>query len=252
MVLVVARLLETFLLLMHKFRWIRVLTLLPCWLLAWPTSTRSQTTVTNQRLFDTVGFVPNYYPQRIAIFQREPVLTGRVMFLGNSITEMGRWSKLLGDSTVVNRGISGDITFGVLKRLDDVVIRRPAKLFILIGINDIGKDIPDPVIANNLLKIITEVQLQSPNTIIFLESILPVNPDIPGFPQHYDKNPHVVSTNLLLKQVALETKVTFIDIYSLFNDGSGKLKKEYTIDGLHLNQQGYEYWVAFLKSKAYL
>jgi lysophospholipase L1-like esterase len=221
-------------------------------LLAWPSWGWSQSPVTNQRLFDTVGFLPDHYPQRVAEFQKEPVDTGRIMFLGNSITEIGHWSKLLGDSTVINRGIGGDITFGVLKRLDDVVIRKPAKLFILIGINDIGKDIPDPVIANNLLKIITEVQLQSPNTTIFLESILPVNPDIIGFPQHYDKKEHILSTNRLLRQVALETKVAFIDIYALFNDGSGKLKKEYTFDGLHLNPQGYEVWVAFLKSKNYL
>src|SRR5689334_13421403 len=107
----------------------------------------AQPKVTNQRLFDTVGFIPEYYPQRVAAFEKEPVVPGRIIFLGNSITQLGDWKKLLNDTTVINRGIAGDITFGVLKRLDDVIRRHPSKIFLLIGINDIGRDIPDAVIA---------------------------------------------------------------------------------------------------------
>jgi hypothetical protein len=75
----------------------------------------TQTSVTNQRLFDTTGFIPELYTQRVALFEKEPVFTGRIIFLGNSITQIGNWKKLLNDSTVINRGIAGDITFGVLK-----------------------------------------------------------------------------------------------------------------------------------------
>jgi len=212
-----------------------------------PFFSRAQSNITNQRLFDTIPFIPEHYPQRIAIFEKEPFATGKIIFLGNSITEVGKWDKLLGDSTVVNRGISGDITFGVLKRLDDIIRRQPSKLFLLIGINDIGKDIPDAVIADNIRKIIQRIQNESSSTIIYLESILPVNPDIKGFPQHYDKNPHIISTNALLKNVASETKVIFIDTYTFFCDEHKKLKKEYTPEGLHINPTGYEAWAKFLK-----
>lgn len=112
----------------------------------------SYSQVTNERLFDTVGFIPEHYSQRIAVFEKEPLETGHIIFLGNSITEMGNWKQLMNDTTVLNRGISGDITFGVLKRLDDVIKKQPSKLFLLIGINDIGKDIPDAVIADNIRK----------------------------------------------------------------------------------------------------
>ncbi|HTS45244.1 MAG TPA: GDSL-type esterase/lipase family protein [Puia sp.] len=212
----------------------------------------AQSTVTNQRLFDTIPFIPEHYPQRVAQFEKEPVVTGKIIFLGNSITEMGRWDKLTGDSTVVNRGIGGDITYGVLKRLDDIIRRQPSKLFILIGINDIGKDIPDAVITDNIRKIIRRVQNESASTIIYLESILPVNPDRTNFPQHYDKNQHIVSTNALLKNLAAETKINFIDTHSFFSDEEGKLKKEYTIEGLHINPKGYDAWIKFLKEKHYL
>jgi len=214
----------------------------------------TQTNVTNQRLFDTTGFVPEYYPQRVSIFEKEPVVPGRIIFLGNSITQLGDWKKLLNDSTVINRGIGGDITFGVLKRLDDVTKRQPSKLFLLIGINDIGKDIPDVVIADNIRKIVVRVQGESSSTKIYVQSILPVNPDVPDFPQHYDKQEHVLNTNKLIKKVAEDTHCTYINIHDLFTDEQGKLDAKYTADGLHLTPAGggYEKWVAYLRGQGYL
>ena len=83
---------------------------------------------TNQRLYDTVTSMPDLRASRIAKFEAEPVSTGRVIFLGNSITQGGDWAKLTGDSTVVNRGIGADVTFGLRTRLDDVTRRKPSKL----------------------------------------------------------------------------------------------------------------------------
>ena len=208
--------------------------------------------VTNQRLFDTVGFVPEHYPLRIAQFEKEPFATGGIIFLGNSITEIGDWKKLIGDSTAVNRGIGGDITFGVLKRLDEIIKRRPRKLFILIGINDIGKDIPDDVIADNVRKIISRVHDQCPKTAIYLQSILPVNPLVPNFPQHYDKQEHILSTNLKLKEVADLLKVKFVNIHDLFLDAQQNMDTRYTVDGLHLNKSGYEAWIKYLRDNSCL
>ena len=214
----------------------------------------ARTTVTNQRLFDTVGFMADYYPQRVAVFEKEPVVPGRIIFLGNSITQLGDWQKLLNDSTVINRGIGGDITFGVLKRLDDVIKRKPSKLFLLIGINDIGKDIPNAVIADNIRKIIIRVQTESPATKIYVQSILPLNPGVPNFPQHYDKQEHVSGTNKLIKKVTEETHCTYVNIHDLFTDKQGKLDAKYTADGLHLTPTGggYERWVVYLRRQGYL
>src|ERR1700742_5027583 len=89
--------------------------------------------VTNQRVYDTIPFIPEHTPQRLAQFAKDPVVTGKDIFFGDSITEMGDWKKVTGDSTVLNRGIGGDITYGLLKRLKDITDRQPAKLFILIG-----------------------------------------------------------------------------------------------------------------------
>ncbi|MDB5119097.1 MAG: hypothetical protein JWN56_315 [Sphingobacteriales bacterium] len=218
------------------------------------TFSQAQTPVTNQNLFDTVGFIPEHYAKRIEIFEKQPIVPGRIIFLGNSITEMGDWKKLTGDTTVINQGISGDITYGVLKRLDDVIIRKPSKIFILIGINDIGKDIPPAVIADNYRKIINQINSESPSTKVYVQSILPVNPQVKNFPQHYDKPEKIAQSNALIKKVALNLNCTFINLIPLFSDKQGRLKNNLTKDGLHLTSDGggYDLWINYLKQKGYL
>jgi lysophospholipase L1-like esterase len=220
-------------------------------LLLFPLAVQAQN-VTNQRVYDTIPFIPEHTPQRTAQFAKEPVVTGRIIFLGNSITEMGNWRKATNDTTVINRGIGGDITYGVLKRLKDVTDRQPSKLFILLGINDIGKDIPDAVIADNYLKIVKEVHAKCPQTKIYVESILPLNPTMPNFPQHYDKEEHVLSVNKLLKANAQTGNYTFVDIFHLFVDSEGRLKSQYSYEGLHLKPDAYVIWVDYLKKQGYL
>ncbi len=207
----------------------------------------AQTPATTQRLSDTLPVLPDVYARRVAQFESEPVATGRVVFLGNSITQGGDWPRLLGDSTVVNRGIGGDVTYGVRARLEDVIRRRPSKLFILIGINDVSKDIPDAVIAENVRAIVESVRAGSPQTVVYVQSVLPLNPTVPGFPQHYDKPQHVVRLNRLLRAVAASTHARFVDLYPLFLDAQGRLDRRYTGDGLHLNEAGYQRWVAHLR-----
>ena len=208
--------------------------------------------VTNQRVYDTIPFIPEHTPQRIAQFAKEPIVPGRIIFLGNSITEMGDWKKVLNDTTVINRGIGGDITYGVLKRLKDITDRQPSKLFILLGINDIGKDIPDAVIADNYLKIVREIYAKCPQTKVYVQSVLPLNPTMPNFPQHYDKEEHVLAVNKLLKANAQAGNYTFVDIFHLFVDGEGRLKSQYSYEGLHLKPEAYPIWVDYLKKQGYL
>jgi len=207
---------------------------------------------TNQRLYDTVTSMPEVRASRLAKFESEPVVTGRIVFLGNSITQGGDWAKLTGDSTVVNRGIGADVTFGLRTRLDDVTRRKPSKLFVLIGINDISKDIPDAVIAAEYRMLIDSVHAQSSQTKICGQSILPLNPTVKSFPQHYDKQPRVVAVNRLLQQMARETHATYIDLWPIFIDKQNHLDAALTGDGLHLNEAGYVRWVAFLKRKGYM
>ena len=119
-------------------------------------------------------------------------------------------------------------------------------------INDIGKDIPDAVIADNDLKIVKAIHDKCPQTKVYVESVLPVNSTIKNFPQHYDKEEHVLVLNKLLKANATVGNYTYVDIFHLFVDADGRLQNQYSYEGLHLKPPAYDIWVDYLKKQGYL
>jgi len=208
--------------------------------------------VAQRKGMDTIPNLPDHYRARVEKFKKETVIPGKVIFLGNSITEGGNWKRLLNDSSVINRGISGDNTFGVLARIDDVVKRQPEKVFLLIGTNDLSKKIPDEVILENIFSIVSKIRAGSPKTKIFVQSILPVNASFEKFPNHYDNDSDIMIINDQLSRYSERLRYTYIDLYRKFLDEEGKLKKSYTYDGLHLTSAGYQHWVEILKNLKYL
>lgn len=204
------------------------------------------------RTWDTIPFIIDHYAQRVELFKKEARVEKAIVFLGNSITESGDWKKLLKDSVAVNRGIGGDITFGVLNRLDETIALKPAKLFLLIGINDLAKEIPDEVIIENTCTIVNRIRSGSPSTKIYLQSILPVNPTMKKFPARYAKGDHIVRINEQLKKHESHFKYVYVDIYSTFLDVNQNMDSRYTIEGLHLSPTGYQHWVTVLKELNYL
>lgn len=208
--------------------------------------------VFGQRSWDTIPNMPDHYRKRIALFNMQKVVTGRTMMVGNSITEGGDWKKLLGDTTVINRGISGDITFGLLQRVDDIARRKPARLFLLIGINDLSKKIPEEVILQNILTFVRRMQAASGSTRIFIQSLLPVNPGFKNFPAGYNVSEAVVTINDQLRKIAGRFGYTYVDIHAAFTDKDGHLQAQYSNDGLHLNEAGYHRWVKVLKDAKHL
>jgi lysophospholipase L1-like esterase len=199
--------------------------------------------------WDTIPVLPEHYQARVALFKAEPVVKGKILFLGNSLTEGGNWKKLLKDSAVLNRGIGGDITFGVLLRLDDVIKRQPSKVFILIGINDLAKNIPDEVIQENIFSIVKKIKRGSPQTQIFLQSILPTNSSFKTFPVNYrNKDEHVITINEQLMKYGDRLGYTYVDLYSGFVNSHGVLEPTLSSDGLHLNPAGYLTWIKILQA----
>jgi lysophospholipase L1-like esterase len=202
--------------------------------------------------YDTVPNLPEHYWVRMENFKKETGLPGKTVFVGNSITEGGNWKKLLKDSTVINRGISGDNTFGMVARASEIIKLKPAKLFILIGTNDLSKGIPDEAIIENIFNFISKIKSSSPNTKIFVQSILPVNETVEKFPQQFNNGSHILIINDQLSRYAERMRYTYIDLYGKFLDKQGKLDPTLTYDGLHLNASGYQRWVEVLKTLKYL
>ncbi|MCZ4223084.1 GDSL-type esterase/lipase family protein [Pedobacter rhodius] len=194
---------------------------------------------------------PAKYVEQVEKFKAEPKSKKDFIFLGNSITAGTDWAKLLNLPQAKNRGISGDITFGVLERLQEVIDRKPAKLFILIGINDISRNIPDSLILRNYKTMIARVKKGSSRTHIYFTTLLPVNSSFEKFKNHYGKDNHILWLNEEIRKFASKD-VTVVDLYPVFVDDNKHLKAELTKDGLHLIPEGYKVWADYLKANDYL
>lgn len=193
-----------------------------------------------------------YYKGRMELFESLPATKKAIVFLGNSITERGMWHELLPGKVIMNRGIGGDNTFGVLARLQSVVSCHPDKVFLLIGINDIGRNLPVEVIADNYEKIINRFKKGSPKTTLYVQSVLPMNDDVLTAAYLKNKGHLIVQLNEKIKALAEKYNLVYINLHEIFNTGEGKLKPELTMDGIHIKPTAYVLWVNYLKSKKYL
>ncbi len=190
----------------------------------------------------TIGKFSTYYDQRELLFETLPTSRHDIIFLGNSITDGGEWSELFQNRHCKNRGISGDVCDGVLNRLATITKGQPAKVFLMIGINDLGRGGNPDTIAAKTRQIVRRIKVESPRTKIFIQSVLPVNDHYGMFESHTARWKDIPVTNDLLQQIAKEEDVTYIDLFSLFTNAEGKMNIEYSNDGLHLTGKGYEVW----------
>lgn len=197
------------------------------------------------------NYLRPYYEQRVSLFKVLPKVKNAIIFIGNSITDGGEWQELLGCKKCLNRGSSGDISFGVNARLEDVLQDKPKKIFLLIGINDLSRGIPNELIIQNYTAFISRTKQLSPKTQIYLQSILPVNATFRKFTENIEENIKIL--NQAMDNLAQNVDgVTFIDLHSKFIDAEGKLDKKYTNDGLHLLGEGYMLWAKIIKQGRYL
>lgn len=197
------------------------------------------------------SYANGHYLQRLDFFKKMPNQKKEIVFVGNSITEGGKWQELIPNKHVINRGISGDVTYGILARLDEVLASRPLKIFLLSGINDMKRGTPNEVILSNYLRMIKQIKVVSPATQVYFQSVLPVN--IAMLPKSYEKlsNAKILALNAGLKTLCNTYQVHYVNLHDVFTDEKGELKKELSIDGLHLKSAAYIIWADYLK-KAHL
>lgn len=199
--------------------------------------------------YDTTSFSVLHYDSMMIEFKSQPISEGCILFLGNSITEGGDWPKLLQNLNVINHGIGGDLTFGVLRRLNEVARHKPKQVFLMIGINDLSRNVPDSLIVKNIFSIVEGLHQQLPETKIIVQSLLPVDEAVNDLLIEYKLNPSVSAINQALKENTTEYDYVYLDLHTYFSNDSGMLNAAYTYDGIHLNSKGYDKWVKVLKSE---
>ena len=195
----------------------------------------------NSKIQYQVDWQKKFYDKRIKEFKESPIGYNQIILLGNSITEDAKgWNDSLGITNITNRGISGDITDGMLVRLDEIIYFKPLAIFLLIGINDIyamnlaeGKQTEKHIIKN-IIKILEIFRKESPQTKLYLQTILPTHrKDI--IDQIKRINSGIINR--------VQPEVTVIDLYSIFANDENLMTSEYSTDGVHLNAYGYGIWI---------
>lgn len=194
----------------------------------------------------TTEFTP-YYHDRNSIFEELTIDSDDIVMIGDSLTDGNEWSESFGNENIKNRGINADTTAGVLNRLDSVIKGKPAKLLLLIGVNDFDFGLTEDEILKNYQEIIGRIQAETPNTEVYLQSLLPVNEELntvmPGI-----SNEQIMSLNSKLKAISEDHEFNYIDLYSLL-ENDNQLDIKYTNDGIHLNSDGYGVWENVLRDK---
>lgn len=169
------------------------------------------------------------------------------LFIGDSMIEGFDLKRHLSMDSLVNMGISGDFTSGVLMRLEPVEKLQPLEIFIMIGINDILKSVPQDRIKTQYYELISRLQKSCPASKIYVQSNLPTS-NIGGSEITNDLVVALVrDLNQFLSATCAEKNVTFINLFPLFATNGRELSPIYTYDGLHLNDQGYIVWANQVK-----
>ncbi|MBO7372573.1 MAG: hypothetical protein J6U34_08710 [Bacteroidales bacterium] len=185
---------------------------------------------------------------RVSIFNSLPEKNNSVVFFGNSITRRGPWEELIPILRTSNRGVGGDVLKGMYNRLDDIVAAEPVAIFVMGGINDLTNPASNvDQVWKDYDKLLAAMEKELPNTMRIIQSTLPVTAerDRDGI-----INPKVAELNKYLLAAAKKYNYRFIDVAEALSDENGCLKPEYSIDGLHLNADGYFAWSTVLLTKS--
>lgn len=174
---------------------------------------------------------------------------GQIVFAGSSLMEQFPVEKLLRergvDVTVYNRGIGGYVTQEMMDNLDVCVTDlMPRRLFINIGTNDLS----DPSVSPEMLmeryeKIITAIEQKVPGVQIYMMAYYPINYDAaadfmkPGL--LIRTNEKINAANALVEQLARKHGQRYIDVNRALKDEQGRLKAAYTVEGMHIKEDGY-------------
>ncbi len=174
---------------------------------------------------------------------------GQVVFAGSSLMEMFPIEKFLkekGEPTIIyNRGVGGFITDEMMQVLDVCVTDlQPSKVFINIGTNDLSwSSIPVSQVMDHYDKILTTIEEKVPGVKIYLMAYYPVNYEAASEEMKtclkIRNNEKIALANAEVKKLAEKHNQRYIDINRNLKDEQGRLKAEFTIEGMHIKEEGY-------------
>ena len=192
------------------------------------------------------------YPQWLDMLKQEAKITAdknpqRLTILaGDSLSLWFPPELLPEDRNWLNQGISGEVSNGLLQRLDFFDRTQPDMILVMVGINDLIRGLEDQEILTNYRQIISYLRRKHPQAEIVIQSILPHGAGgttwegkekLLGIP-----NSRIRKLNQELNNIAIKKGARYLNLHPLFTDQQGNLRSNFTTDGLHLSPPGYLVW----------
>lgn len=174
-----------------------------------------------------------------SLYALPAVASGDIVFIGNSITNLHNWNEAFPGANVHNRGVSGALTDEVVNNLRAYTEGQPAKIFLMIGTNDLGTDglISTQYVSDQMAAIIDSVTAICPQSQLYVQSILPSKSGNRTLSNLSEAN------SLIKKHIEDlgNSRVRYIDLYDLLANIADN-KDGYSKDGLHLSAKAYSAW----------
>lgn len=199
-------------------------------------------------------FMKNEQMGKIEKFRylNESAKKGETLFTGSSLMEHFPINELLMDygmeNVIYNRGVGGFKTDDMIEHMEEQIFgTEPSKIFINIGTNDIGApDYKLEVLIEKYEKILTQIKERLPETEVYMMAYYPVN-EVDKVPEgEWGKtlfatrtNENIALANREVEKLADKMRYHYIDVSEGLRDENGRLKKEFTIEGIHMYANGY-------------
>lgn len=181
--------------------------------------------------------------------QNQTVLKHQILFAGSSLMEMFPIEEFIKEQnlpyTIYNRGVGGYKTEDLLQAMDICIYElSPRRIFINIGTNDLSdSSIPISQMISNYDRILSEIEDRLPDVELYLMAYYPVNYDAATEEMkpclQIRNNEKIDLANTEVKKLATKHHAKYIDVNRALKDSDGNLKAEYTIEGMHINKDGY-------------
>src|SRR5579859_6966667 len=168
----------------------------------------------------------------------------RVVFFGDSITDMWKLEDSFPGKPYVNRGIGGQTTPQMLVRFrQDVIDLAPKVVVILAGTNDIAGNTGPMLNGDIEANYASFAELARAHGVrVVFSSVLPVhNYTEQSKDMFAERSPaRILELNAWLKDYCTRNNIVYLDYFSAMVDDKGMLKKDLADDGLHPNAAGYK------------
>ncbi|WP_455541604.1 GDSL-type esterase/lipase family protein [Prevotella fusca] len=192
-----------------------------------------------------------HYNIKVNQFNEEGSLPANaIIMLGDSHSEYGEnWNRFFPNAKkIINRGIIGDDSRGILKRLNQILPYKPSKIFFECGANDLSHGWSVERTFQGIVNIIETIRRQVPQTKLYVQSLLPLNERVGVWRLLKGKEDMIIQLNNRLKSYCNSQAIPFVDLYTpLLGSHPKAMRTEYCRDGLHLTDKGYEVWANIIR-----